>query len=142
MWLGLLGPLIVQVDGLEQPVMPARQRSVLAALGLPPGRLLSADALSHVLWDAQPPSGAAVTIRSYIKRLRQSLGPAAGTRVVTRTPGYLLNADEGDVDVLIFRDLCGRGGQAVRAGDWARGADVLGQALALWRGAPLADVPS
>jgi DNA-binding SARP family transcriptional activator len=50
--------------------------------------------------------------------------------------------DEGDVGVLIFRDLRGRGGQAVRAGDWARGADLLRQALALWRGALLADVPS
>jgi DNA-binding SARP family transcriptional activator/tetratricopeptide (TPR) repeat protein len=142
MWLGLLGPLTVQVDGLELPVMPAKQRSVLAALGLPPGQVLSADTLSRVLWDAELPPGAAVTVRSYVKRLRQSLGPVAGARVVTRTPGYLLNADVGEVDVLTFRGLCERGAQAARADDWSRAADLLGQALALWRGSPLADVAS
>jgi DNA-binding SARP family transcriptional activator/tetratricopeptide (TPR) repeat protein len=142
MWLGFLGPLKVQVDGLDLPVMPAKQRSVLAALGLPPGRVLSADTLSRVLWDAEPPSGAVITVRSYVKRLRQSLGPVAGTRVVTRTPGYLLIADEAEVDVLTFQDLCERGGQAARARDWTRAADLLGQALALWRGTPLADVTS
>ena len=142
MWLGLLGPLMVQVNGLELPAMSARQRSVLAALGLPPGQVLSADTLSRVLWDAELPPGAVVTVRSYIKRLRQSLGPVAGARVVTRTQGYLLNADEGEVNVLAFRSLCERGGQAARAGDWTRAAGLLGQALALWRGRPLADVPS
>jgi DNA-binding SARP family transcriptional activator/tetratricopeptide (TPR) repeat protein len=142
MWLGLLGPLMVQVDGLELPVMSAKQRSVLAALGLPPGQVLSADTLSRVLWDAELPPGAVVTVRSYVKRLRQSLGPVAGARVVTRTPGYLLNVDEGEVDVLTFRRLCEHGGRAARAGDWSRAADLLGQALALWRGSPLADVGS
>jgi DNA-binding SARP family transcriptional activator/Tfp pilus assembly protein PilF len=142
MWLGLLGSLTVQVDGLEMPVMPAKQRSVLAALGLPPGQVLSPDTLSRVLWDAEPPTGAMITIRSYVKRLRQSLGPVAGARVVTRTPGYLLYADEDEVDVLTFRSLCERGGQAARAGDWTRAADLLDKALALWRGKPLADVPS
>jgi DNA-binding SARP family transcriptional activator/Tfp pilus assembly protein PilF len=142
MWLGLLGPLTVRVDGLELPVMPGRQRCVLAALGLPPGQVLSPDALSGVLWDAEPPAGAVITVRSYVKRLRQSLGPVAGARVVSRTPGYLLSAAEDEVDVLTFRSLCERGGQAARAGDWTRAADLLGQALALWRGKPLADVSS
>jgi DNA-binding SARP family transcriptional activator/tetratricopeptide (TPR) repeat protein len=142
MWLGLLGPLIVQVEKLELPVLPASQRSVLAALGLAPGQAISADALSRVLWDAEPPAGAPITVRSYIKRLRQSLGPVAGARVVTRTPGYLLVADEAEVDVLAFRGLCERGGQAVREGDWTQAANLLGQALELWRGTPLADVTS
>ena len=142
MWLGFLGPLIVQVDGLELPALPAKQRSMLAALGLSPGQVMSADTLSRVLWDAEPPTGAATTVRSYVKRLRRSLGPVAGARVVTRAPGYQLKADDGEVDVLTFRGLCERGGQAARAGDWTRAADLLGQALALWRGTPLADVAS
>ncbi len=142
MWLGLLGPLKVEVEGLELPVMPAKQRALLAGLGLPPGQVVSAGTLCRVLWDSGPPAGAAITVRSYVKRLRQSLGPVAGTRVVTRTPGYLLNADEAEVDVLAFRGLCERGGQAARACDWTRAADLLGQALALWRGTPLADVAS
>jgi Bacterial transcriptional activator domain len=62
--------------------------------------------------------------------------------VVTRYPGYLIEAGEEEVDLLRFRGLAREGGMAVRAGDWARGWEMLGEALGLWRGEPLADIPS
>jgi DNA-binding SARP family transcriptional activator/tetratricopeptide (TPR) repeat protein len=142
MRLGLLGTLEVWSDEAQLAVMPAKLRTVLAALALQPRRVVPAGALVAALWDTEPPAGAWGTVRTYVKRLRQTVGPAAAAQIVTRSPGYLLDAAEDEVDVLVFVRLCGQGGEAVRAGRWEEGADLLRRALALWRGAPLTDVPS
>ncbi|MGD0067573.1 MAG: tetratricopeptide repeat protein [Streptosporangiaceae bacterium] len=119
-----------------------RQRVLLAVLLARAGTVVPADAVAEFVWDGAPPEGASTTVRSHVMRLRRALGPAAGARVVTRYPGYLLQAGTDEVDVLWFRRLCREGGAAVRAGEWARAWDVLVKALELWRGDPLADVPS
>jgi DNA-binding SARP family transcriptional activator/Tfp pilus assembly protein PilF len=141
MWFGILGPLLVR-DGESVISVPAgRHRALLAVLLLHAGRVVNADTLAEIVWDGAPPAGAGITLRSHVSRLRQVLGPNAGTRVVTRYPGYLIEAKEGEVDLLRFRRLYREGGTAVRAGHWAQAAETLGEALATWRGAPLADIP-
>jgi DNA-binding SARP family transcriptional activator/Tfp pilus assembly protein PilF len=142
MWFGVLGPLLVR-DGESVIGVPAgRQRVLLAALLMRAGAVVSADALAEVVWDGTPPGGAGTTLRSHVSRLRQILGPAAGARVVTRYPGYLIEASEGEVDLLRFRRQYRDGAAAIRGGDWARAFETLAEALGLWRGEPLADVPS
>ncbi len=139
---GILGPLLVH-DGDDDIAVPAaRQRVLLAALLVRAGRAVPADELAEIVWDGSVPPGSATTLRTYVKRLRQVLGPQAGARVVTRYPGYLLDAAEDEVDLLRFARLCRDGGAAVRDGAWAEASAVLDQALGLWRGAPLADVPA
>lgn len=140
MWLAVLGPLLVD-DGETSVELPrGRLRVLLAALLLHAGTPVAADALAEVLWDGAPPAGAAVTLRTHVLRLRRALGPRAGPRLVTRAPGYLLEAGEDEVDLLRFRGLCRDGGTALREGDWDRADGLLGEALSLWRGTPLADV--
>jgi DNA-binding SARP family transcriptional activator/tetratricopeptide (TPR) repeat protein len=139
---GILGPLLVH-DGHEEMVVPAaRQRVLLAALLVRAGRAVPANELAEVVWDGSPPGGSAATLRTYVKRLRRVLGPRAGARVVTRYPGYLLDAAEDEVDLLRFARLCRDGAAAAQGGAWAQAWAVLGEALGLWRGAALADVPS
>ena len=142
MWLAILGPLLVH-DG-ESPVdVPrGRLRVLLAALLLNAGNPVAADTLAEVMWDGAPPPGAEVTLRSHVLRLRRVLGPRAGIRLVTRHPGYLLQAGEDEVDLLRFRGLWREGRAALREGAWARAEGLLGEALGLWRGNPLADVSS
>jgi DNA-binding SARP family transcriptional activator/tetratricopeptide (TPR) repeat protein len=141
MWFGVLGPLLV-CDGESVISVPAaRHRVLLAALLLHAGTIVNADTLAEIVWDGAPPAGAGTTLRSHVSRLRQVLGPHAGARVVTRYPGYLVEAREEEVDLLRFRRLYREGGAAVRAGQWTRGAETLGEALELWRGAALADIP-
>lgn len=62
--------------------------------------------------------------------------------IETRPPGYLLELGEGDLDVRAFSVLTERGHAAAEAGNWAEAARLLRQGLGLWRGEPLADVPS
>jgi tetratricopeptide (TPR) repeat protein len=120
MWFGALGPLLVRDEDRQVAVPKGRQRVLLAALLMHAGQLVPADALAEVVWDGSPPPGALVTLRSHVSRLRGVLGPRAGARLVTRHPGYLLQAGKDEVDVLRFRCLCQDGGAALREGAWDR----------------------
>jgi DNA-binding SARP family transcriptional activator/tetratricopeptide (TPR) repeat protein len=138
----LLGPLLVRCDGATVPVSSAKQRVVLAALLLSPGRVVRADELAAAIWGAAPPRSAAVTARNYVRRLRQALEVAGLSRIRTHPGGYLIDADPGEVDVSRFESLLSDARDASRAGMHAMAADRLRAALSLWRGQPLADVPS
>jgi DNA-binding SARP family transcriptional activator/Tfp pilus assembly protein PilF len=139
---GVLGALLVE-DGEAAVTVPGgRLRTLLAMLLMHAGQAVRPEALADVLWDGSPPPGAADTLRTHVMRLRRVLGPQAGGRLVTRHPGYLIDAGEDEVDLLRFRRLCRDGGAAVRAGLWPEAARVLADALALWRGPALADVSS
>jgi DNA-binding winged helix-turn-helix (wHTH) protein len=140
MWFGILGPLLVRDGDVVVEVPAARQQALLAALLLRAGRPVPADVLAEMVWDGMPPPGAQTTLRTHVLRLRRALGPGAGARVRTRRRAYLVEATPEEVDALRFARLAKEGGAAVRAGDWARAAATLAEALALWRGAPLADV--
>jgi DNA-binding SARP family transcriptional activator/tetratricopeptide (TPR) repeat protein len=142
MWFGILGPLLVYDGDVVVEVPAARQRALLAALLLRVGSPVPADMLAEIVWDGMPPPGAQTTLRSHVLRLRRVLGPGAGARVRTRFRAYLVEASPDEVDALRFAQLSREGGNAVRAGDWARASATLGEALALWRGAALADVVS
>ena len=92
------------------------------------------------LWGEHPPPGAEHAVNVYIWRLRKALQAASGTqRVVTRQGAYLLQAAEEQLDVALFERLAGEGRRALAAEAAGRVSAVLGEALALWRGAPLAD---
>lgn len=141
MYFGILGPLLVRDGDSMIRVPAARQRVLLATLLVHAGNVVPAGVLAEMVWDGAPPTGAAITLRSYVSRLRGTLGPGARDRLVTRYSGYLLQADGEELDLLQFGRLCQKGGAAVRAGDWARAAEMLDEALGLWRGEPLADIP-
>jgi DNA-binding SARP family transcriptional activator/tetratricopeptide (TPR) repeat protein len=139
----ILGPLQVADDaGREIPIPAGRVRVVLAALLTRANHVVSVDELAEVLWGGTPPPGAARTIRVYVVRLRYALGSMAAGRIVTRAPGYLCQAGADEVDVLRFEELRRRGRVAAREQAWAQTTELLSQALGLWRGVPLADVPS
>jgi DNA-binding SARP family transcriptional activator len=99
---------------------------------------VSAERLAIALWDEQATSGAARTVQVYVSRLRKAL---ADDDVLTTTPvGYRLRVGEGDLDADRFRALVEDGRRALSAGDAARAAKLLREALSLWRGRPLEDV--
>ncbi len=139
---GLLGPLVVR-DGTRTVTVSARQQRVLlATLLLNAGRVVSLDALAEVLWDGAPPAGARGALHSAVQRLRATLGPSGADLIETQPPGYRITVADGELDIRAFSSLAARGQAAAEAGRWTEAAALLRQALALWRGEPLADVPS
>ncbi len=137
----LLGPLLVRRGDAVVPIAAGKQRVLLAALLLNPGRATSADELAELLWKAGPPASARETVHNYVKRLRQALGDADRTLVTTQADGYLLGVDADDVDIWRFEAATARAHQALRAGRSEPAARELRDALSLWRGKPLSDVP-
>ncbi|HEV2450347.1 MAG TPA: BTAD domain-containing putative transcriptional regulator [Streptosporangiaceae bacterium] len=138
---GLLGPLYVRCGDAAFGVAAARQRIVLATLALRARQAVSFQELAKTIWDGSPSAKAQVTVRNYVSRLRYTLGPAGG-RIVTCAPGYLLDAADDEVDALAFIRLCRYGAAALQRSEWQRAWDLLDSALSLWRGTPLADIPS
>ena len=139
----LLGTLML-AGGAGDPVgvSGARQRALLASLLLSANVPVSYGALAEAVWDGSPPPGAATTLRSHIRRLRQALGPQAGARITACDPGYLISVQEPELDVLRFETACRDAGAARRAARWPEASAAAARALELWRGTPLLDVPS
>jgi DNA-binding SARP family transcriptional activator/tetratricopeptide (TPR) repeat protein len=135
---GVLGPL--QVNG--GVVLSAKQRILLAVLLLHASRVVPVETLIDALWDDAPPSSARVTLQGYVKQLRQNMGEQAGKRLVTRSPGYLMVVAADELDLDRFTGLCDQAQSAVDRGDWPEASRLFGEALSLWRGDPLADVPA
>ncbi|MEV0218682.1 BTAD domain-containing putative transcriptional regulator [Streptomyces sp. NPDC050704] len=136
---GILGPLVVTRDGLGVNVGAAQLRTLLAALLVDAGRVVSVDALAGRLWGEDPPPGARNAVQNYVLRLRRALGPEV---VRTDRRGYALDPGSADgLDSHRFHALARQGGTALAEDRPEQAAALLENALGLWRGEPLADLP-
>jgi DNA-binding SARP family transcriptional activator/Tfp pilus assembly protein PilF len=138
--LRLLGPVAVLDGNVEHRIPARRQRSLLALLLLNGGQVVSASRLVEELWHGNPPRAAGETLHTHVTRLRRTLGPLA-TRLRTQSPGYVFELADDELDIDRFRRLRTAGWDAVRRGEHRVALTRLGQALAQWRGEPLADLP-
>lgn len=138
----LLGPLSVRLNAREVHVSAPRQRVVMAALLLNANRVISVDRIAEYVWDGVPPPSAAATVRTYVMRLRQSLGEHASARILTRAPGYVIELSEHESDLGQFTAHRRRAAELAERGDLEGSSAELAEALALWREEPLADIPS
>ncbi|MDX2681999.1 AfsR/SARP family transcriptional regulator [Streptomyces sp. NY05-11A] len=142
MEISLLGPMVVRSGGHELRVSAPRQRIVLATLVLNAKKVVPVQTLARFVWDGTPPPSATATIRTYVMRLRQSLGPHGGSRIITRAPGYLIEMEEDETDLGRFQAHRRTAQSLAEGGALPQAVEQLRAALALWRHEPLMDVPS
>jgi len=138
----LLGPLEIRAGEDWLGIGAPKWRSVLAVLLINSGQIVPADVLINEVWGDAPPAKAGNLISIYVLRLRRLLGDTDSTLLVTRAPGYLLRLAPDDTDAQAFEALVREGRRAYAGGDPERAAAQLAEALALWHGSPLADVPA
>ncbi|ADI08898.1 AfsR-like regulatory protein [Streptomyces bingchenggensis BCW-1] len=128
-------------NGNLLPLGGPRLRALLTALAMRAARPapVAVDVLIDEVWTHDPPQDAPAALQALVGRLRRAIGRDA---VVSAPGGYRL-ATNGprDVDLLHFEALAKHGTRALGVGDARTAADVLRQALALWRGPALADLP-
>ncbi|MHA6765445.1 AfsR/SARP family transcriptional regulator [Streptacidiphilus sp. PAMC 29251] len=134
----LLGPITVSTESETLQLAAGIPRTVLATLLLNANQVMTVEQLAASVWGDERPMAAVASLRNHVARLRRQLGPPAAARVRTVAPGYLVEINDGELDELEFMDGCRRGRQALKAGQWAAAADLLADALALWRGEPFA----
>ena len=136
MWIGLLGPLEVRVGGVRVELAGRRSSIVLATLAMSAGRAVGPQTLADHVWGEELPDSATSSLHSLIMRLRKVTGPDV---IRTVPAGYLLDVDPDRVDLLRFRRLVD---DAAREQDGEKARFLLGEALGLWRGEPLAGLVS
>lgn len=140
---GVLGPLqVVDGSGEVKTVTAAKQRIALAALLLSGGRVVSAAGLAEALWDTCPPPNASAVMRTYVMRLRRALG-AAGARITGQPSGWAVDLRyPEELDLTEVDHLRRAARAAAEVGEWSQVSSLMARGLSLWRGEPLADVPS
>ncbi|WP_206300242.1 AfsR/SARP family transcriptional regulator, partial [Streptomyces mangrovisoli] len=135
----LLGVTQAQDEqGGDIPVGGPRVRALLAALCLRPGQVATPQTLIDEVWPDDPPLDAPAALHALVGRLRRAVGRAA---VASDAGGYRLAAGRDDVDLFVFERLVRDATTALHQGDPAAAARTLAEALALWRGPALADLP-
>src|ERR1044072_6182661 len=131
----VLGPIEVIDEGRVVPLNAAKPRALLAMHLLRANEFVPNDRLIDDLWDAAPPASAPKILQTYVSQLRKALGQQA---LEAGPAGYRLRIDPGDLDLLRFRRLAADR----KGGDPEKVASTLREALALWRGEPLAEFSS
>ncbi|MEV0244095.1 BTAD domain-containing putative transcriptional regulator [Streptomyces sp. NPDC050674] len=142
----VLGPLDVVSGGRSLPLGGVKQRAVLGLLLLHANQVVATSQLLEALWpeDARP-----VTARKMVQNavwgLRALLesGDPEGhepPRLLTRAPGYVLRVDPEQLDATRFERAVAAGRARLDAGEAAEAAELLGEALAEWRGSALSDL--
>ncbi|MEW1926154.1 BTAD domain-containing putative transcriptional regulator [Streptomyces sp. NPDC088360] len=125
-------------QGEPLPVGGRRLRALLATLALRPNRTVPMETLIAEVWaQDEPPTDAPAALQALVGRLRRALGKGA---VASGPGGYRLTATPEDIDLHRFERLV-REGKAALDHDPAAAARTLREALTLWRGPALADLP-
>ncbi|MEU0879641.1 BTAD domain-containing putative transcriptional regulator [Lentzea sp. NPDC005914] len=136
----LLGPLEVRLDGSPVVLRAGKHRALLAALLLRPNRVVPVTELVEHVWGDAPPARTRGTLQTYVMRLRAALGDPS--LIQTAPDGYRMRVDPLAVDVHRFADAAARGRAAASANDLVSARKAFSEALELWRGPVLSDVPS
>ncbi|WP_405161464.1 AfsR/SARP family transcriptional regulator [Nocardia sp. NBC_01499] len=138
MKLRILGPVIATRDDRALALPGKKLQTMLAALLLSRGQVVSDDRLSFLLWGWSPPTTVDAQIYTYISRLRKRLSPDVD--LIRQPPGYQINTKNAWVDIEVFEQLTDRGRHMLAAGLFDEASESLRAALRLWRGSALTNV--
>lgn len=133
----VLGPLEVRVRDRPLPLGGTRPRAVLAALLLARNTVVPVDRLVTAIWAEDPPGTPTAQIQAAVSALRKTLG---ADRVVTRSPGYLIRIERGELDLDEFDREVSAARRKQEEGDLDGAADGLRAALQWWRDDALVDL--
>ena len=131
---GILGPLEVRDQERELTPQRAKQRVLLATLLVHANDVVSTDRLVDILWGDTPPATASTALHGHVSALRKLLG---ANRIETMPLGYRLPVGPDEVDLARFERLFARARETADAGTRA---NLLRDALGLWRGEALVDL--
>ena len=132
----LLGPLEVSAGPVQLRVPAGKQRALLAILLLNANRTVVREQIVDALWGESPPETAAKMIQIHVSQLRKQLPEP---RLRTRGAGYLLEVADDELDLIRFERLVADARRALAQDEPGRARQLLGRALALWRGRALAE---
>ncbi|WP_282795617.1 BTAD domain-containing putative transcriptional regulator [Streptomyces sp. CC224B] len=134
----VLGPVRARLGDAQLSTGSPQQQALLAALLLRNRRTATASELIDAIWGEEPPSQALAAIRTYASRLRKVLPP--GT-LVSESGGYAVRIADGALDLTEAEALWTQAERARAHGELCEARALVNEALSLWDGEPLANVP-
>jgi DNA-binding SARP family transcriptional activator len=141
----LLGSMRGWRDGKELRLGPPQQRTLLAMFLLAGGRQVPLETILNGLWGEDTPKAAVGTVRTYVSRLRGYLetrpGEGPGMLITSVGDGYVVEPGSFELDVDMFKNRFAEARAARANQETAKAAQLMRDALALWRGIPLAGMP-
>ncbi len=140
---GVLGPLLMTVNGTSVALGAAKRRAVLAMLIVNRNHPVGTDSLINAVWGESPVPAARTSIHSHVSTLRRLLGETgidSARALISAPPGYQLNVADTDCDLGRFVSEKSHGLAAAAAGHFEQASRHLSAALAEWRGEVLADL--
>jgi DNA-binding SARP family transcriptional activator/tetratricopeptide (TPR) repeat protein len=135
----LLGPLEIVVDGKPISLTAPRQGVILALLLIEANQVVSVDRMIDAVWGNEPPKTAKNQVQITVSALRRLLGTDV---IVSRPPGYMINAPPETIDIACFENLIASGNRAVAEQRTLDALNDLRSALALWRAPALDGIQS
>lgn len=137
----VLGPVCASVADRQVRLNGRLGRTVLAALALHSGHVVSVEQLIDAFWGDLPPATAREQVHNQVSRLRRAFRESGEVDPVnTEAGGYRLAVDASCVDVNMVRDLRARAGALRGRGETAQVSAALRAAHAMWTGAALGGV--
>jgi DNA-binding SARP family transcriptional activator/class 3 adenylate cyclase len=138
----ILGPLEVLSGGRRMTYAGDKRGALLALLLLNANRVVSTEVLIDELWDESPPRSGAKAVQVRVSQLRKALADVGlGELIVTRPPGYVIELGSDRLDLHLFERLVSES-DGILTVDPERAAQLLREAIGLWRGTPLAEFAS
>ena len=135
--LRVLGPLEALSDGVARSRSAAASSGrALALLAADAGKVVATDELIDGVWGDEPTTAARSTLHTYISNLRQRSRRRASSATEAATAS---RSSREQVDAFVFEQEVSQARELAET-DQAQAAQMLRQALALWRGHPYADV--
>ena len=132
----LLGPVEVVGEGGAVALGGPKQRALLAELLLRRRSAVPRERLVDALWGERPPASAISSLQVYVHGLRRAVG---ADRLETRGNAYRVCVDPDELDVARFERLLAEARDALATSP-GHTDELLGRALALWRGDALGDL--
>jgi YVTN family beta-propeller protein len=137
----ILGPLEVVRGRQALALGSPKQRALLGLLLVHANEPIGRQRLIEELWGDAAPKTVNAVLNTYLSRLRRLLAYGTAEQVLaTDTAGYVLRVPPDAIDVRRFEALLERGRQELAGREAEQASATLREALALWRGRPLADL--
>src|ERR687883_1824842 len=134
----VLGPLEVLEDGRPLALGRLKERLVLGVLLLHANEFVSRERLIDELWGESPPPTARKAVNVYVSELRKALTRNGLDPITTADGGYRFRVDSDELDLAHVEQLLATARERAAVGKLEAAAELLREAIALWRGPTLA----
>ncbi|MFI1170075.1 AfsR/SARP family transcriptional regulator [Streptomyces melanogenes] len=139
----VLGAVGIRTDDAVVSGGSPQQQATLAALALRAGHVVPLHELMNDVWGEAAPGSAVMILRTNVWKLRKLLENNGGDPQVlaSANDGYRFTAEPLRVDALRAEHLATEAAHARKAERYDECAELLSEAVVLWRGEPLAGLP-